>query len=118
DRSSLRAVHRDTGAHNPARARRRKHHNRVRDFFGTAQAPGRHLMADEILLEGWILAKAPLPVAADREYRAGSDRVDADIFWRVLAREHLGERMQRRFRRVVGERPARLASVDRTDIDD
>src|ERR1035437_10357003 len=86
DRSSLRAVHRDTGAHNPARARRREHHDRVRDFLGTAQAPGRHLMADEILLEGWIVAKAPLPVSAGGEYRAGCDRVDADIFMRVLER--------------------------------
>src|SRR5260370_39669597 len=106
------------GAGDPARARRREHQDRIRDLLGTAEPSRGHLMRDEVLLECWILAEAALPVAPGSQYRAGRDRVDADIFVREFAREHFGERMQRGFRRVVSQRAAGLASVDRADIYD
>src|SRR5208282_5344580 len=115
--AALRSVDGNARAGYPARARRREHQHGICDFFGPAQAPARKFVGDEVFFEGRILPEDRLPDPAGINDRARCHGVDANLMLTKLARQHLGERDERRFGCVVADGATRLAPVDGTDVD-
>src|SRR5260221_6003412 len=64
DRAPLRAIDRDARAGDPARARRRQHHDRIRNFVGAAESSRGKIVADEILLERRVSLEHRVPDSA------------------------------------------------------